>query len=216
MPAMDKTTRRSRRPALAVFRPFRDCHDPERLTASIAALIHEAGNPYYNWLYGGPSEARAAVDRQFRLPASEISSTRVTALMKVDVLVGIYVALTGAELARARMIDAAAIVSRERSQGSPSPLRDRMAETRGLFASVRHDDFYLSKIGVVKRYRRRDWGRVLLDNYLAAGRRAGFTRFRLDVSADNATAIALYQSAGFVIESTADRAGMTYAAMALT
>jgi ribosomal protein S18 acetylase RimI-like enzyme len=194
--------------------PPRDCQDP-RLTANIAALIHEAGNPYYDWLYGRPSEARRAVDWQLRLPTSEISSTRVTALLKDAVLLGMYVALNGAELARARMTDAMAITRREGTRGPPSPLLDRIAESRGLFAPVHDDEFYLSKFGVARRFRGRGWGRLVLDDYIGAGRRAGFTRFRLDVSADNAAAIALYQSAGFIIESTAERAGMTYAAMAL-
>jgi ribosomal protein S18 acetylase RimI-like enzyme len=187
----------------------------EALTAQATSLIHQAANPYYDWFFGDPSAARAAIERQLQSPSSELSAGRVMVLVDDDgVLAGIFVALGGAELAHARKADALATLAAS-SQAKRSALMARMAETRELFDRVGADDFYLSKIAVAERFRGRGWGRRLLDEYVAAGHRAGFTRFRLDVSCDNSSAIALYRSAGFAIESARERAGLRYAAMAV-
>jgi RimJ/RimL family protein N-acetyltransferase len=55
-------------------------------------------------------------------------------------------------------------------------------------------------MGVVPQWRGRGVGRRLLDATMAEARRVGFNRVELDVYADNARAIALYQRAGFVRE----------------
>jgi ribosomal protein S18 acetylase RimI-like enzyme len=186
----------------------------EALTSGVTSLIHQAANPYYDWFFGGASAARAAIERQLEAPSSELSTEKVMLLLDDDgTFAGIFVALGGAELAHARKADALATLAAAASPAERSALMARMAETRHLFAPVRADDFYLSKIAVAERLRGRGWGRRLLDEYVAAGDRAGFSRFRLDVSRDNSSAIALYRSAGFAIESSRVRAGLRYAAM---
>jgi RimJ/RimL family protein N-acetyltransferase len=55
-------------------------------------------------------------------------------------------------------------------------------------------------MGVVPEWRGQSVGRRLLDATLAEARRVGFKRIELDVYADNARAIALYEQAGFVRE----------------
>jgi ribosomal protein S18 acetylase RimI-like enzyme len=55
-------------------------------------------------------------------------------------------------------------------------------------------------MGVVPGFRGRGIGRALIDATLAAARRKGLARIDLEVRADNAVAIGLYRSAGFVTE----------------
>ena len=55
-------------------------------------------------------------------------------------------------------------------------------------------------MGVVPEFRGRGIGRALLDATLGAARRKGLARVELEVRADNAGAIRLYRSAGFVPE----------------
>ena len=55
-------------------------------------------------------------------------------------------------------------------------------------------------IGILPAFRGRGLGRRLLTATLAQASRAGFVRIELDVRADNARAIALYEKAGFVKE----------------
>jgi RimJ/RimL family protein N-acetyltransferase len=55
-------------------------------------------------------------------------------------------------------------------------------------------------MGIIPRYRGRGLGRRLIDATLAAAFDAGFVRIELDVHADNARAIALYDRVGFVRE----------------
>jgi RimJ/RimL family protein N-acetyltransferase len=55
-------------------------------------------------------------------------------------------------------------------------------------------------MGLLPAYRGRGLGRTLLDATLAQAFRSGFVRVELDVRADNARAIALYDRVGFVRE----------------
>jgi ribosomal protein S18 acetylase RimI-like enzyme len=179
-------------------------------------LIHEAGNPYYDWFFAGSKPARAALATLLDSPSSEVSSTRVTLLFARRRLVGAYVAVGGAELARCRLADAALLLKdASRDISARESLYARMKESRKLLAPIGNEDFFLSRIGVTPYCRGQGFGRVLLEHYLATGSAAGFERFRLDVSADNSRAIELYESSGFVVASTRSLAGMTYHAMTL-
>jgi GNAT superfamily N-acetyltransferase len=141
----------------------------EALTSGVTSLIHQAANPYYDWFFGGASAARAAIERQLEAPSSELSTEGVMLLLDDDgTFAGIFVALGGAELAHARKADALATLAAAASPAERSALMARMAETRHLFAPVRADDFYLSKIAVAERRRGRGWGRGLLE-YVGAG-----------------------------------------------
>jgi len=55
-------------------------------------------------------------------------------------------------------------------------------------------------MGILPAYRERGLGRRLIDGALEKARGAGFVRVELDVYADNARAIALYEKVGFVRE----------------
>jgi GNAT superfamily N-acetyltransferase len=185
------------------------------LAPDVVALIHEAGNPYFDWFFGGPDPARAALERMLQRASSEVAASNVIVLLEGEKVAGVNVMLDGAELARSRKADTLALLSDVRSPESRSALLARMRKVRDLFAPVSAEEFYLSKIAVASDLRRKGYGRTLLEEYVAAGRAAGFSRFRLDVSADNQAAIALYRSAGFGIESDRKRGPLRYVAMAL-
>lgn len=178
-------------------------------------MIHEAGNPYFDWFFDGPARARATLESMLQRASSEVAASRVIVLQEGERLAGMFVALEGAELAICRKADTHALLREARSPESRSTLVAKIEKSGDLFAPVGADEFYLSKIGIAPDKRRKGYGRALFDEYISVGRAAGFTRFRLDVSADNEAAIALYRSAGFRVESDRRVGRLRYFAMAL-
>lgn len=200
---------------MTVLRRLVEHPEARALAPDAVALIHEAGNPFFDWFFAGPEPARAALEGMLQRDSSEVAASRVIVLLDGERLAGMYVALDGAELSRARKADTLALLGEAGSPESRSTLLARMAKARELFAPVAADEYYLSKIGVAPDLRRKGYGRALFEEYVSAGRAAGFTRFRLDVSADNEAAIALYRSAGFRIEADRETGPLRYVAMAL-
>jgi ribosomal protein S18 acetylase RimI-like enzyme len=197
------------------MRPLGALTELPALAADVRALIHLAGSPFLDWFYGGASEARAAVTRQLEDPAAEMAASRTTVLLDGERrLLGLYVAMGGAELASCRQSETLTLL-RTVPARSRAGFLARMRDVRALFAPVSPRDFYLSKLAVMEGVRRSGHGRVLLEAYLAAGRDAGFARFRLDVSADNEAARALYRSAGFEVMSDGQAGAVRYLAMGL-
>jgi len=162
----------------------------------VVTLIHEAGNPYLDWFFGDSERARLTLERWVRRSSSEYALGRVRTVFAGDDLAGIYVGLGGAELAACRKADAVTVFKEAGAEGR-SALRDRLAQRRGLFPEVTDDEFYLSNIGVAASQRGKGLCRQLLDMYLAEGRAAGYSRFRLDVSSANVPAQRLYETFGF-------------------
>ena len=189
--------------------------DAANIRAEVLPLIHEAGNPYYDWFFGKSSSARSALETLFASPASEISAGRVTLLVAEKRLLGMYVALPGAEVARCRLADALVLLGRTGEEGERRTLSTRIDAARGLFPQISPHEYFLSKIGVVPSYRRRGLGAILLDHYLDDGLEAGYQRFRLDVPATNAHAIRLYRSRGFEAMNERRLAHMSYVGMVL-
>ena len=182
------------------------------ITPELVAWIHEAANPYFDWLFGDPSAARAAVKTWLSRPTSEITAARVRPHTVNGEVVGGHVALSGVQLAVARQADAAAML---KVPGDRAALLHRLTSVRDLFSPVEPDEWYLSKLGVLPTFRGRGLGSAILDDYIATGAALGLHRYRLDVYAENA-AVALYERAGFAVVSktTSKAAGMTYLAMA--
>ena len=193
-----------------LVRQLADLPDADRYIQRTLPWVHEAGNPYFDWLFGGAAAAHAVLNAWMSRPSSEVSVRRISILMSPTDASGGFLALSGDELARARRADTLATL-KEQVPG----LRDRLAAARGLFSPVEPDEFYLSKIGVALEFRSTGMGRKLIQEYLDSGRSAGFRRFRLNVSADNDRAVALYRAAGFGVDARKRRAGMTYLAMTL-
>ena len=125
-----------------------------------------------------------------------------------------YLALSGEELGPCRRADGLALLA---ETGHDADARAKLAAhleaANGLFPPVAADEFYLSKIGVTPSYRGRGFGRTLTGRFLDEGAGLGFSRFRLDVSADNAPAVHVYESLGFRVDVETERAGMRYFSM---
>lgn len=150
-----------------------------------------------------------------RRPTSELFVGRAVLFGQAQP-VGGFIALTGAELAHCRLQDALAAAAATPA-GERSALARRLRSGRSLFPAVGAGDLHLSRMGVLPAARGRGYGRAILNAFLEEGRMRGFSRFTLDVSADNAAALALYRSAGFR-EQGRQRlypAEMTYVRMAL-
>jgi ribosomal protein S18 acetylase RimI-like enzyme len=181
------------------------------ITPELVTWVHEAGNPYFDWVFGDASAARAAVTAWLARPTSEIAARHVRPHMINGEVVGGHVALSGVELAVARKADAAAML---KLPGDRTALLHRLGAVRDLFCPVEPEEWYLSKLGVLPALRGRGLGDAILNDYVAAGAVLGFHRYRLDVCAENA-AVALYERAGFAVVSkaTSEAAGMTYLAM---
>lgn len=162
--------------------------------------LHEASNPYWDWLWGSASEALARLTEWFSRPTSELSGQRFGCLREQNQLLGGYIALPGKELQDCRKADLIALMSYLR-QSPACGVADRLRQARSLFHSVGEQEFYLSRIVVLPAARGQGLGRRLLKTYLAEGQRRGFSRFRLDVSTENEGAIALYRGEGFTVDS---------------
>jgi ribosomal protein S18 acetylase RimI-like enzyme len=188
----------------------------ERWIPATLPWVHEAGNPYYDWLFGGATEAASALGDWMRRPASEVFVGRVELLLDDGDAVGGYIALSGTELADCRRMDAVATMQAVGPDERGS-LVARMRSARGLFATVSPQELYLSKMGVVRDHRGSGHGAAILRRFLDAGVAKGFRRFRLDVWAGNRPAIHLYEAAGFQVvrESTTDQGKITYLDMVL-
>jgi ribosomal protein S18 acetylase RimI-like enzyme len=165
--------------------------------SSVLPLIYQAGNPYFDWLFGGPSVALPIIESRMRSPESEIS-IRDTVVLEDNGgnVVGGFVAMTGAELGGRRRADAVAYLQYVGRAGRASLLQ-RMQESRDLFASVQPEEFYLSKVGVRSDARGRGHGRTLVERFLLTGAADGLNHFVLDVNDGNVAALQLYRSMGF-------------------
>jgi ribosomal protein S18 acetylase RimI-like enzyme len=201
---------------VASIRPLRGDPEAETFVDAVLPWVHEAGCPYFDWFFGGSEAALETLDAWMRRPSSEVYVERLTLLEEGDRPIGGFVALSGAELEQCRGEDAMAAIKAAGRDGLPE-LRARLAGGKELFAPVGHDDFYLSKIGVLRELRGRRYGTQLLERYLADGRLRGFSRFRLDVSADNEPALGFYRGSGFEIvnESASADSGLAYVSLLL-
>jgi len=198
------------------FRALGSEEEAERYIEAVLPWVHEAGNPYLDWLLGSPEVAESALRAWMSRPSSEVSIRRFTVLMEDGRAAGGFVGVGGDDLQaclRADSVAALKAVGREGRRG----LLERAAAVADLRRPVEPDEWYLSKLGVVPELRRGGRGRALLREYLDAGRRAGYRRFRLDVWREHAGTVDLYRSAGFEVlaESEAKLDGMTLLSMGM-
>lgn len=202
---------------MSLFQALSQDQSIERRIASTLPWIHEAGNPYYDWFFGGATEAESGLAQWMRRPSSEVFVGRVRLLVDDLHSVGGFIAMPGSELAACRRLDAlASMQAAERAQRDSVLARMRLAH--GLFGSLSAQDFYLSKMGVLSGHRGAGHGATIVRQYLDLGAELGFQRFRLDVSAGNRAAVRLYEAAGFRVlreSSLPGQGDMTYLDMAL-
>jgi ribosomal protein S18 acetylase RimI-like enzyme len=174
--------------------------------------VHAAGNPYYDWFFGGHELAASQLKIWLRSPSSEVSKKRARLLLVDGAVAGGYVAMGAAELVNCRRADLIALI--KRSGGDRAQLQKKIEASRGIFPAPEAGDFYLSKIGVLEGHRGLGLGERLLEHFLSEGRKEGVSGFSLDVAKENAVAIHLYRKAGFSlrIESSIAGAGISYQA----
>ncbi|HYI38519.1 MAG TPA: GNAT family N-acetyltransferase [Thermoleophilaceae bacterium] len=198
------------------FRALTDVPSPERFVSDLQPWIHEAGNPYLDWLFGAPDSARAALAAWMVSDGSEISLGRVVGLFEGGNPIGGYVGLSGSDLAKCVRKDAITALKVAGRDGRPAFL-ERARELSDLRRPVEPDEWFLSKLGVLVPYRRGGRGRALLEDFLGRGAQAGFSRFRLDVWARDEHTVRLYESAGFLTfdETFSEEMGMRLLAMRL-
>lgn len=198
------------------FRNFLDVPKSEQYTSEILTGIHEAGNPYYDWFFGGHDVARKILDRWMTRISSEVSINRVKLLLEGHQHAGGFIALTGKDLLTCRKSDMLALL-KEMAPDLKFDLSGRFAAARALFPRVATDTYYLSKIWVTPDYRGKGLSRGILQEFLLSGRAEGLKLFQVDVFSENKTAIRLYQSFGFETthKSSFTEANLEYLSMIL-
>ncbi len=198
------------------FHNFLDVPKSEQYTSEILTGIHEAGNPYYDWFFGGHDVARKILGRWMTRISSEVSISRAKLLLEDHQHAGGFIALTGKDLLACRKSDMLALM-KEMAPDLKFDLTGRFAAARALFPRVEADAYYLSKIWVTPDYRGRGLSREILQEFLVTGRAEGFELFQVDVFSENKIAIRLYQSFGFETTHTSSfiEANLEYFSMTL-
>ena len=179
--------------------------EPERSISAVLGWLPDSAGSYLDFAHGGRAGALRVLARCLARESSELSIRRVTLLLDRDQTVGGFLALSGADLSTCVRADSRAMLM-ETDRAYRGELAARLRSISKLRPPVDDDVFYLSKLGVVAERRGEGLGRALALEYIAAGSRAGFCRFQLDVESDNRAAISLYESIGMsrVSESTSE------------
>jgi hypothetical protein len=82
-----------------VLRGPHDPATPANIAPEVASLLHEAGNPYFDWFFGDAERARTVIERWLLRPDSEVSMQRVVVLVVDERIAGMFEGLDGAALA---------------------------------------------------------------------------------------------------------------------
>lgn len=172
--------------------------DTEPYLPQVLPWVHDAGNPYFDYLFGGTDAARENVLNWMQRSSSEIALQRVRGLLQDGKMVGGFIGLSGVELPKCRKADMMVLMKTFATQ--KEILLKRLAAARKLFPPIPEDTYYLSKLGVLPNFRQKGLGRKLAQAFLATGRELGFSRFQLDVCCDNHVAVNLYSKLGFQIK----------------
>ena len=179
-------------------------YDPAaaQLIDDLAPGLHEAGNPYLDWLFGDPETALHAVCGWLRRDSSELSVRRVTVLERDERLAGAFVGVDGADMPACARADGVAALEAVGREGRAGFLR-RARSAAGLRRPVEADQWLLSKLWVAPGERGAGLGRLLVREFVAAGERRGLPRCRVDARADDTPVLRLYESEGFEQRSVA-------------
>ena len=180
------------------FRKAADMADAGHLVPHAIRWIIEAGNPYYDVLFGDASSTLTNLQKWACRGTSEVSIRRVEFLMSDSEFAGGFIALSGGDLRKARRADSIALLTSVAPQ-CRSALTLRLTNVSDLMTPVGDDEYYLSKLGLAHQFRGKRLARTLVDRYIEEGVRLGYSGCRLDVHADNEAAIRCYCSAGFEI-----------------
>ena len=194
-----------------ILRPVASSDDPA-LNELLTDWGLAAGGAFDLWRFGGPHHTRAVLGHWVGRPSSELAARRWVVAEKDSVPVGGFSVLIAPELAAARRADLLALARLARRNPS---LIARVSAARNLFPPVDPSDLYLSRIAVSAGMRRHGVALFMLEGTTPLARARGCSAIRLDVSADNNAALALYEKHGFVTvaESSLADPPMRYVAM---
>ena len=203
------------------FIQFWDSGPPEieQMVEKFRPSVHEASNPFADWYFADEQVADEILGEWMGRPTSEIYVGRSIVMTDdEDEPVGLLIGMTGAELAQCRTADFAAFCEEiGEAPAADSVIEEVVSVSRELFPSVEDDTFYFSRLCINRGERGKGLARELMGHFIEVKQREGFTRFQLDVSADNAGAIHVYESLGMrtISRSRSSIAPLEYCAMAL-
>ena len=101
--------------------------------ANIFPWLHEASNPYWDWLWR--SAAQTQLNDWLYRPNSELSERRVRYLIDGDDIVGSYISMPGSELQICRRADLIALTNYLR-RNPDEGMMIRIRQAQSLFAGV--------------------------------------------------------------------------------
>jgi ribosomal protein S18 acetylase RimI-like enzyme len=192
-----------------------------QLIPALAPWVYSASRPFADWYFGDPDVAAEILHEWMSRPTAEVFVGRAIVMMGPETeseTAGCLIALSGADLAKARAADFAAFCH-ELGAGPESEevVAQVVPASRELFPPVADDELYISRVAVDPSRRGQGLGRKLVAHTMETFRAQGFRKFRLDVSADNRAAVRAYQAAGLRVVSTnhSPTSGLTYCAMVI-
>ena len=89
---------------MSEFRKSSQYTDPHNLIRKVLPWVHVAGNPYFDWVFGGTRIANQILCHWMGRPSSEISILKVQLLIYKNQIAGGFIALSGKELKKCRRI----------------------------------------------------------------------------------------------------------------
>jgi ribosomal protein S18 acetylase RimI-like enzyme len=158
--------------------------------------VFDATTPYLEWVVGSREAPISLLRTWMAHPKSEVSIARAFVLRSGADVAGGFIAMSGAEVLRARTADSLSLVKSLR-HGRDKSWMARWKESAELFPAPHNDDFYLSRMGIATPFRGRGYAKLLMKKYLEVGIARNYRRFRLDVVTTNDVAIRMYERFGF-------------------
>ena len=119
------------------FRALAADGQAEHWASEALPCVHEAGNPYYDWILGGREQALAVLGDWMRRTSSEVFVGRAVVVVEGHWRTGGFIALGGDELRHGRRADAlAAMETAGPQEGGTLLALARMRLTQELFGPV--------------------------------------------------------------------------------
>lgn len=171
----------------------------DALLPTALSWIAEAGNPYFDWIFGNEVATARVLSDWMERSSSEVALNRIRFLRNQSSIVAGFIAMGGNELKKARRADAVCLLSTA-SVAERSKLIGRLTNVSDLFSPVDPGEYYLSKMGVNKSYRGQGLSRAIMSHYLKQGEAENYKCYRLDVCTRNSVAIRCYERYGFNVD----------------
>jgi GNAT superfamily N-acetyltransferase len=180
------------------FRSVGELPDRDALIARAFPWILAAGQPYFHWLCGGRDEAERTVAMWMRQPSSEVSIERMQFLQCGSELAGGIIGIGGAELKKARIADINSYWA-TLDVHSRGALIEKLSQSLEAFAPVEEDEYYVSKVGLDRRFQAKGLANVLVEHCMDQGSALGYSKFRADIQTENKPSLRCSRAMGFKI-----------------